>query len=143
VWWYAVIVIATACGSSSDPPPGPIADAPPIPVDTGCAAASCNAVNQAGCTTKKCTWVVDQAELGHGHVGCVFDGATPVGLPCTRDSFGADTCVKGTTCYQDQCRSICDLQGAAGSSCSAPLSCQSTDLFHHCASTTAVAGLCL
>ncbi|CAN5829732.1 hypothetical protein BH11MYX3_BH11MYX3_02760 [soil metagenome] len=141
MWWFALIPIVMACGSPSAPPV-PNVDAPPPPVDTGCAAAPCDAVGQTGCTNKKCSWVVDQDELGHGHVGCVFDGATPIGLPCTRDMFGADTCVKGTTCYQGQCRSICDLQGPAGA-CSATLTCQPTDLFHHCASTTAVAGLCL
>ncbi len=141
MWRWLLALVATACGSSADPPV-PNHDAAPVPIDVGCGGATCDPIAQVGCTNKKCTWIVDEAELGHGHVGCVFAGATPIGLPCTRDMFGADTCVGGTTCYQDQCRSICDLQGPAGS-CSAPLTCQPTDLFHHCASTTATAGLCL
>ncbi len=140
MWRWTPIVVAIGCGSSGGPS-GPIVDAA-ISIDAGCAGPACNVVTQAGCTNKKCSWVVDETELGHGHVGCVFAGATPTGLPCTRDAFGADTCVNGTTCHLGQCRTICDLQGGAGS-CGAQLSCQATELFHMCASAQPLAGICL
>jgi hypothetical protein len=110
--------------------------------DAPCGAAACNLFTQAPCMNKKCTWIVDDAEPGDGHVGCVFPGATPIGVACTRDAFGADSCVSGTTCYQDRCRTICDLQSAPDF-CGTQLTCRETALFHMCASPTVLAGLCL
>ena len=112
-------------------------------IDAGCAI-GCNPLSATACNAnQRCVWVVDMAQPRGGDTVCLPGGAIAVGLACMRDASGGDNCVKGSTCYMNTCRQICDL-AATSSVCGTALACkQATGLFTPCTGTTPYAGLCL
>lgn len=136
-----VLAFLVGCGGGSDPPMMMVAiDAAP---DAGCAMLPCNPILIASCTNnQRCMWRVDEQLPEKGIHACNAPGAIAQGLPCTRDAGGGDNCVRGTTCYQDKCRAICDVGGGAPV-CDVGLMCRATPFFIPCGATTPLAGLCL
>lgn len=80
---------------------------------------SCNAVSQSGCCPgEKCAFILDDAESGIGHTGCVAAGDTVLGEPCEAPAGPGhgDDCVPGAHCAEGRCVEICvvDAGGCDG-----------------------------
>jgi hypothetical protein len=70
----------------------------------------CNPVSQTGCAAgEKCAFIIDDLDLGAGHVGCAPDGTQARGAECTEAAAvgGTDNCVRGNDCYRGTCMEIC------------------------------------
>ena len=135
--------LCLSCGSPSDPhvdAAKPI-DAPKL-IDAGCAP-GCDPLVPTACSgAQRCTWIVNAGQPRGGDSNCLAGGAVAVGVACMRDVNGGDNCVKGSTCYMDVCRQICDL-AATASPCGTTLTCRATAFFMPCMGTTPYAGLCV
>jgi hypothetical protein len=95
-----------------------------VVVDTGGGegGGTCNILAQTGCAaSEKCAWIVDDAAMDLGHIGCAPDtGTVADGAACTvmaPEHGGYDNCLKGHHCFGNNmtgvCKQICDQQGGA------------------------------
>ena len=92
------------------------ADAPPVGGD-------CNPVAQTGCAVgEKCALILDQPDIGRGHVGCVPDGTQGIGDACTEATVagGFDDCTSGGDCYRSTCVPICTTVNDLGNNLKVP-----------------------
>jgi hypothetical protein len=81
----------------------------------------CNVLTQTGCAaTEKCTWIVDNAPMKLGHVGCApATGTLTDGMACSfvpPEQGGYDDCARAHYCFSRDymtgiCKQICDQQG--------------------------------
>jgi hypothetical protein len=100
-----------ACSSGNPPPLVDMMGQPGV----------CNVLAQTGCDAgQKCTWIIDDAMMRLGHIGCApATGTVTDGMMCSflpPAQGGYDDCIQGHYCFSSDdvtgiCKQICDQQG--------------------------------